>query len=202
LARALPPAGVAWGLTALVTSLFFLVAFQPGVLAGVPPERQRAFAVTATCAGAALVLFAYAVAGSSAAPIAGFALSWSAAVDAVARNAVKVVLFALCLAAFLLGTRVLPLSDGVRGVLAGLPFVPFAGLLSVAGDAAIDLEQRLAILRQMAVSIWLGPAIAIWFIYGFSRSLLALPPGSSGAALLAAWALCGLAVAAVTAALS
>src|SRR5690606_1877006 len=122
----------------------------------------------------------------------------------LAQNGTKMAIFALCLAAFLVATQVMPLSDGVRGILAGLPFAPFGGLVSIAGDGTIELAVRLDIVRHMAARIWLGPAIAIWFIYGFPRVLVRLRSAGTAAgmaALFAAWMLCALAVAAASAAL-
>ena len=206
LARFVPAAVLAFALTALVVVLFVAAARHPRLRAGIRADRQRAFAVAATVVGLALAAAAVLLIGREPADAArlapaalGTAFSWDFAGEILVRNAGKIVLFALGLAAFLVAVRALPLTDGARGVLAGLPFVPFAGLLSVSADAALDLDARFAILRHMAASIWLGPAIAIWFIYGFPRVLAALKPGGARAipALLAAWALCGMAIAAV-----
>jgi hypothetical protein len=203
LAPSVPSVPLAWGLTATAIVLFILLVVHPRVRRGIAPEHQLAFAVFATIVGAALVVAAALAAGGAGPSDAASAqaMSWASAGDAVGRNAGKVAVFALCLAAFLVATRLLPLSDGVRGILAGLPFAPFAGLVSIAGDGALDLGIRLDIVRQMAVSIWLGPAIAIWFIYAFPRVLVGLAPGSARAvpALIAAWGACGLAVAVATA---
>lgn len=200
LARSVPAVPLAWGLTAVVFVLFALLVCLPPVRRGIPPRRQFAFAVAATIACVLLAAAAVFVAGDAAALHAAFgqALSWSSATDVVVRNGGKVAVFALCLAAFLVTTRLLPLSDGVRGILAGLPFAPFAGLVTVAGDGAIDLSMRLEIVRQMAASVWLGPAVAIWFIYAFPRALIRLAPGYAVPALAVAWGACGLAIAAAT----
>jgi hypothetical protein len=97
----------------------------------------------------------------------------------------------------------------VRGILAGLPIVPFGGLVSVAGDSG-DLSEHLNIFERMATSVWLGPAVAIAFIYGYSRYLntrqpletTALDSTVKFAVLVAAWFLCGLAILGIAYALS
>jgi hypothetical protein len=212
LARSIPAQALAWVLTVLAVGLFLAIVRLRGVREGIAPRHQRAFAVGATLAGLVLVAAASWFASSEAAPIgarispdaASQALSLRFAAETVARNAAKIGVFAACLAAFLVASRRLPLSDSARGILAGLPFAPFGGLVSVAGDAGLDLALRLDIVRHMAVSIWLGPAIAIWFIYGFPRALVRLGPGATQAlaALAAAWALCGVAIAAAGAVLT
>ena len=68
-----------------------------------------------------------------------------------------------------MATAYLPLRDSVRGVLAGLPIVPFGGLVSVAVDGASSLDARLQALYAMTVTVWLGPAVAIWFICAIAR---------------------------------
>jgi hypothetical protein len=208
LARSVPPGGLAWGLTLAAIVLFALIVRQPWVREGIAPQRQRGFALAATVVGLLLVAAAAFFTDAGGPPHAmrgtlSEALSWRFAADAIMHNDVKIAVFALCLAVFLVATQAMPLSNGARGILAGLPFAPFGGLVSVAGDASLDLAARLDIVRHMATSVWLGPAIAIWFIYGFPRVLVRLAPGSAGAvpALFAAWALCGLAVAAASAAL-
>ena len=196
---------LAWGLLALAVALFVLVVWRPWVRVGIAHEHQLAFAIGATIAGIALVMAAPLLIGNAGGERALLApaLTFGAAGEILARNGEKIAVFALCLAVFLLVARMMPLSDGVRGILGGLPFAPFAGLVSIAADSAIDLPTRLAIVRQMAVSVWAGPAVAIWFIYGFPRVLVRLAPGSAraAAALIVAWTLCALVVAAIAAVL-
>jgi hypothetical protein len=207
-ARAVPPEPLAWELTFAAILAFVLIVRQPWLRRGVPVRHQVAFALAASLVGIVLVAVAAALMWT-AAPAAGQgalaeALSWRFVAATLTHNGVKIAIFALCLGAFLVATQVMPLSDGVRGILAGLPFAPFGGLVSIAGDGAIALAARLEIVRHMAVSVWLGPAIAIWFIYGFPRVLVRLRSAGTAAAvvaLFAAWALAALAVAAATAAL-
>ena len=87
-------------------------------------------------------------------------------------------------------------SDGARGVLAGLPLVPFGGLLSI---ALMPTPDREAIFRGMAIGIWLGPAIAILFVLAISTYLSRRAPLDSPladffvrfAAVIGGWSACG-----------
>lgn len=212
LARFVPSALLAWGLLALAIVLFGVIVSQRRVQEGIAPSRQLAFAMAATLIGIVLAAMAAFLtemhtptntAGDARDALAQL-LSLRLATGATIRNGAKIALFVICLAAFLMVPRILPLSDQQRGILAGLPVVPLGGLLSIAGDTGIDLSTRLDIVRHMAASIWLGPAIAIWFVYAFPRALVRLRPGGvrAFAALAVGWAVCGLAVAAATYALS
>jgi hypothetical protein len=68
----------------------------------------------------------------------------------------------------------------------------------------------LCILERMGTSVWLGPTIAVWFIYGYSRYLNARQPsdtetrdaGVTFVMLLAAWTLCFIAILAISYALA
>lgn len=208
-ASVVPAPPLAWGLAAGAVALFVFLVRRPWVANGIAPARQLTFVIAATLAGAALVAAAASVHGAGAGAASGWAGAAPSAspvrfaMDTLRHNGAKIVVFALCLGAFLLATRLMPVSDAWRGILAGLPFAPFGGLVSIAGDNALELALRLDIIRQMAVSLWLGPAIAMWFIYAFPRALVRLPPGAAHAipALFGGWALCGLAVAATALAL-
>jgi hypothetical protein len=208
LAPRVPAAPLAWSLTAVAIVLFVVTVRQRFVRAGIPARQHFTYAVGATLAGIILVACAAAMAGEPAHLAAGGEAvrdigSWRFAADALSRSAAKIAIFALCLAAFLTATRTVPLSDGTRGILAGLPFAPFGGLVSVAADASIDLATRLDIIRHMAVSIWLGPAIAIWFIYLFPHALVRWRPRgiATGLVLVTAWTLCAAAIAVIAATL-
>jgi hypothetical protein len=156
----------------------WLVAITPQfVRAGVKVGHQLPFCVAATVIGALLVAAAVSTSGAP-----GIAPSPMGAWDffaAVAHNKTKIVLFALCLAVFLVASTYGRVPDWARGILGSLPLVPFGGLLGVAADAHLSLEQRLVIFRAMAVSIWLAPAVAIWFIYGVARVLASRRPTGS-----------------------
>jgi hypothetical protein len=96
-------------------------------------------------------------------------LSWI--VDAIGRSKLRIELFALTLAIFVLAVEYWPISDSTRGILAGLPIVPFGGLVTVGGDAGMTADSQFQTFLGMIGGTFLGAAIAIWFIYGFSRFL-------------------------------
>jgi hypothetical protein len=94
-------------------------------------------------------------------------------VEAISRSMLKIALFTLALTVLVSSIAYLPISDSTRGILSGLPIVPFGGLVAVAGDIEMSVDERLQSFRGMISSVWLGPAIAVWFIYCFSRFLSA-----------------------------
>ena len=201
LAPRVAPGVLAWALLAAGLAAFVALVQLPCVRRGIADGRQVAFALLATIVGLALALALHRVLGASLPPASPEPLA--AALAAVSRNAPKIAVFAACLAAFLVASEKMPMSDATRGILAGLPFAPFGGLVSIAADTGIDLDARLAIMREMTASLPAGPAIAIWFIHAVPRALLASPAGGwRPAALLgAAWIASGLAVLATTAVL-
>jgi hypothetical protein len=115
------------------------------------------------------------------------------AVNGLERSAVKIVLFAAVLCIFLAAPAFMPVSDSTRGILAGLPLLPLAGLVSVAADNGLDLAQRLQAFRAMAVSIWLSPAAPFWFICAMSAYFGAQKAGQGALSflvLVCAWLVC------------
>jgi hypothetical protein len=96
---------------------------------------------------------------------------WSWIVDAIGRSKLRIELFALALAIFVLAVAYWPISDSTRGILAGLPIVPFGGLVAVGGDAGMAADLQFQTFLGMIGGAFLGPAVAIWFIYGFSGFL-------------------------------
>jgi hypothetical protein len=193
--------GLAWGLLAAVVIIWFAWVTRPAVRNGIGRDSQFRFAVVSTFAGlllAAMALFALRHADLSsprhvlAAPrgIEGIAA-------AIEHSELKIAMFVLTLAIFAAAIQCWRISDSTRGILAGLPIVPFGGLVSVAADASMTADARSQIFLGMAGSIWLGPAVAIWFIYGLSRHLGARSKASSPRAdalarfgvLLLGWAL-------------
>lgn len=203
-----PTVATAWVLIAAIVTAWCWIVSRPIVRAGVADGgAQLALALLATFAGAALVWVSLEV-------LDAFSLldvTDRAADVAVSRDFVgavlwaarlKILLFAVCLAIFLVATSYLPLSPAVRGILSGLPMVPFGGLVSVAADAGVE---RLHILARMGASVWLGPAVAIWFVYGYAQYLLRRQPSNSRlgdsavrfAVLVAGWLACGLVIVAI-----
>jgi hypothetical protein len=199
------PTAVAWVLAIAVAGAWLAIASRKSVRGGIARKYQAAYGIVVVLAGCALVavglhvLSGHAIgSGWSKYPV----ISHDFLLQILWSSKLKIALFAACLLLFLMATARLPISPGVRGILTGLPIVPFGGLLSVAADGGVDLGERVHIFERMAASIWLSPAIAVAFIYGYSTYLGSRqPPGTpdSGrvmkfAVLVAAWSLCGAAI--------
>jgi hypothetical protein len=170
------PEVVAVVLAGLVTCLWLVAVAPRFVRAGIPPRHQITYCVASTVIGVLMVAGAVFMAGAGTGTQAGATVadvSLGAVAEAIAGSTAKIALFALCLSVFLAAGTWQGLPDWARGLLGSLPLVPFGGLLGVAADSQMALEQRSEIFRAMAVSIWLAPAIAIWFIYGVARVLAA-----------------------------
>ena len=176
LARTLPPVSVGWGLLAVVAASWFVWVSRPAVRRGIDPSSQLKFGLAATLLGVALAaatllaLTHLAIAPRDTA-LASDAGHWSWIADAIVRSKLKIALFALTLAIFILAVQYWPVSDSTRGILAGLPIVPFGGLVAVGGDAGMTADLQLQTFLGMIGGAFLGPAVAIWFIYGLSRVL-------------------------------
>jgi hypothetical protein len=202
LRRVAAPTVVAWVLVIAVAGVWFAMASRPSVRAGIARKHQAAYGIVVVVAGCALVAIALRVLSGHAVGSGGSAnlmVSYDFLLQILWNSRLKIALFAACLLLFLVVTERVPISPGVRGILAGLPIVPFGGLLSVAADGGIDLGERVHIFERMATSVWLGPAVAVAFVYGYSKYLgsrqpLGTSPSDSAigfAALVTAWLLCG-----------
>ena len=199
LAKTLPPAPLAWTLALAISALWLFVVSRDKVHRGIAANQQLSFAVAATLAGALLAAAAlYALRADALVQKLDWSDQMPALADVIVRSRLKILLFAICLGGFLLATAYLPMRDSVRGVLAGLPIVPFGGLVSVAADNAASLDARLQALYAMTVTVWLGPAVAVWFIcaiarYFSTRHTLTMPARDAAArfaALVIAWLGC------------
>jgi hypothetical protein len=178
LASADAATGAAWCLLLAVLVVWYAAVSRRRVRAGIGAGRQLIYALAATLVGALMVVVAVGVwtrAGSGPVLAPGAAAADGAPwiVATILRSKLKIALFAATLAILLLAAAYFPLSDSTRGILSGLPIVPFGGLVAIAADGSISLDGRLAILAGMGRGVWLGPAVAIWFIYGLSRFLSA-----------------------------
>lgn len=158
---------LAWILAAGVAALWFALVIRRWIRNGVPPRLQQAYVLAVALGGAALTgvwwLFAAAAgaeAGAETSEAAKPALTW-----------LKILLFAVALWLLIVLPPRFSWKDGASGILSGMPLVALAGLLSVAQDAAVDLEVRRALLAQMMFGVWLAPAMAATFIYAVSRLL-------------------------------
>jgi hypothetical protein len=206
--HAVAPTVLAWTLLVFVVVLWLGICSRGFVREGI--NHQRTYGIIVLLAGCVLVALApralcwLAIAeGPGSSTPSSIPLDFLP--DILWHSKLKIALFALCLLLFLMLTPRLP--PRVGGILGGLPIVPFGGLVSVAGDAGID---RMHILERMGTSVWLGPTVAIWFIYGYSRYLNARQPGDTEnpdagvafAMLLVAWALCFVAILGISCALA
>jgi hypothetical protein len=176
LAKTASPTAVGWALLLIEMALWFAWVSRSHVRAGIDPSAQLTFAIAATLAGAALAAVSILV-------VVHFGLSpprtasaihsadLGAIADAVARSRLKIALFALTVAVLVSAIQYFPISDSTRGILAGLPIVPFGGLVSIAGDASLRADARIGVFLGMIGGVWLGPSVAVWFIFCFSRFL-------------------------------
>jgi len=198
---------LAGSLAVAVVAAWILIAFRPQVIGGIPERRQLPYAIICTLAGLLLVALAHVLLPQvhfAAADTSMF--SWPSIDRTILGSKLKIVLFALALAIFLAATSHRRVPDGVHGVLAGLPLVPFGALFSVAALSDLDATAQQRVFENMLQSVALSPAVAIWFIYGFSRYLKSrVIVGSSKldafnrfASLIVAWALCGVIIAALS----
>jgi hypothetical protein len=205
LGRIVASSMLAWGLAIAAAGVWLAVVSRRIVSDGIARPHQLVYGIVVLLAGCALAAIAARLSsGHDVGPAwtAQLPLSFDSLLQILWQNRLKVALFAACLLLFLVLTAHLPISPGVRGILAGLPIVPFGGLVSVAGDGGVDLGERLHIFEHMTISVWLGPAVAIAFIYGYSKYLAsrrpleatALDAPTRFAVLVAAWLLCGLAI--------
>jgi hypothetical protein len=167
---------VAWCLVALDVALWLVCVSRARVRKGVAREHQLAFVVAMTVVGAVLAAGGafeatyLPVAGThdQLAPASGGA---SAIAATLGRGQLKIGLFALALLVFFSAVAWLPISDSTRGILSGLPLVPIGGLVAIAGDTGVGLDARLQVFGGMMSGVWLGPAVAAWFILVLSRYL-------------------------------
>jgi hypothetical protein len=200
-----------WLLLLLVVALWYACVSRKTVMEGIAPQYQLAYSIAATLIGAIFVIIAVALSAQpGAVPHDAYAAGWENwgwVIEAMLRSKLKIVLFAVALSAFIVAEAYLPISDAARGVLAGLPIVPFGGLVSIAGDPGMGAAERIHIIRGMMTSVWLGPAVGIWFIYSMSvlfstRRKLAVGwrnESARFAAVVVGWTACFLIVVAISA---
>ena len=198
--HAIVPTVLAWILLILLVVLWLSISTQSFVRNGISHQRRYCVIVLIVgCALAALASlgltgFSIRQGASSSTP---FMISLDAFSHIFWQSKLKIALFAGCLLVFLLLTPWLPST--ARGILGGLPIVPFGGLVSVGADAGAD---RIHIFERMITGVWLGPAVAVWFIFGYSNYLTAREPSGTEIAdeavklfaLLATWGICVIAI--------
>jgi len=175
LAKTLSPTLAGWGLLLGVAVSWFAFVSRRIVRAGIETSRQPLFAIAVSLAALALAAIGLVVMAhvGMATPAAASAAGMGSLVTAVAGSKLKIALFALTLAVLVTAIRYFPISDSSRGILAGLPVVPFGGLVSIAGDISLSADVRTEIFCGMVAGVWLGPPVAVWYIFCFSRFLAA-----------------------------
>lgn len=155
---------LAWALAAVVAMLWLALVTRQPIRNGVPPQLQPVYVRAVLLCGAVLTGLWWVFAATTGPDTGGGAKP--------ALTGLKILLFALALWLLIVLPPRFRWKDGASGILSGMPLVALAGLLSVAQDAAVELEVRRALLAQMMFGVWLAPAMAIGFIYAMSRLLL------------------------------
>ena len=145
----------AWGLLLVVVLLWYASVSRRRVRAGIARERQLTYALMVTLAGVALAVVAGAAStrlesGLMALPGAAGADDARWIAETIWRSRLKIGLFAVALAVFLPAIAYLPISDSTRGILTGLPIVPFGGLVAIAGDAGMSVGRAACDHRRHA----------------------------------------------------
>jgi hypothetical protein len=174
LIRRMPPTVLAWGLLVAMVGLWFAWVSRRTVHLGIDRRHQLTCAIGATIVGTMLAAVTVLVVSrfepapqqaSLAAHVDGmdWRMNWIAAV--IVGSRLKIALFALALACFAVAIQYLRISDAARGILSGLPIVTFGGLLAVATDTGVGADAPVKIFLGMTSGVWLGPAVAMWFIY-------------------------------------
>jgi hypothetical protein len=186
LASVLPPTTVGWTLFVIAAVLWFAWVSREHVRAGIDRPAQLTVVAAATFGGlvlaaATMLAMTHFNVSPPAASVANAAGS-GGLFGAIAHNQLKIALFAATLTVFVAAVHYFPLSDSTRGILGGLPIVPFGGLLSIAGDSSLSPAARIAAFLGMIDGVWLGPPVALWFIFLFSRYLSARKPVAPQAA--------------------
>jgi hypothetical protein len=207
----LAPMIVAWALAGVVIVLWLLIVTRKRVAQGVALEHQPTYGIACTVAGAlltaaAVLLLERPEIGIEVMSLGARPPAATFVADTIGQNQLKIILFGLCLLVFLLAGSSRAIPDWIRGILAGLPIIPFGGLVSLSADSAIPLEERMQIFRAMATSVWLSPAVPIWFIYGLSRFYRTRQSSRSAVrdntarflALVLGWVLCFVVIVAVS----
>ena len=200
-----------WCLFVGVVILWLAWVLGGQVRQGIEQRHGLTYSIIVTVAGAALVAAAAFWSASSETTLETRSLTpgWTDAgwiTEEAWRSRWKITLFALTLAVLIFSASFLSISDSTRGILSGLPIVPFGGLVSVAGDFGMGVDERFQIFRGMISSVWLGPAVAVWFIYGLSSFYSAREASTVKwrnvsarfSALVAGWAMCFLAIIAIS----
>ena len=168
---------LAWVLLFVVVAMWAILARSAWVRAGIPKAGQVAYALAVTGVGIiAFVIGSWFNAETNAARPTSLEENFISAALLSPRNWMKIALFTFALSVVVYVSARCKISDAMRGILTGLPLVPFGVLFSIAVDTGID---RSAILRGLCLGVWLGPAIPVFFILVISRYLAIREPLAS-----------------------
>jgi len=207
LSHTLSPIWLAWLLFIVIAVLWLLIVREEWLRAGIPKQRQLGYVLVVTFSGLLLLVISLLMAGNFGVPappeqdVGVLQFAW----NTVLADWYKVALFSIAFATFLVSSERLGLSDAARGILAGLPLVPFCGLVSIAVGHRHDPSERIATLRGMLDGLCLGPAVAAWFVLLISTYLSSRKPFDSPskdflarfAAVVVGWIACGAIIAAI-----
>jgi hypothetical protein len=157
----------------LITVLWVVAARRERVKKGVAEGHQFGYALGVTFGGALFLVIWHLAAGgaepaSAVSVIPGF---MRFAENVILGNWWKVLIFLLAFAIFLWIANRPGTPNGVRGIFAGLPLVPFFGLLSIAVGRSELFDNRIETFKGLATGLWLGPAVAVWFVFSVSQLL-------------------------------
>jgi uncharacterized membrane protein len=163
---------LAVGLFLLIAGLWIGSWLGKWLKNGVAEDRQHTYAARTLFAGALFVIAWIWIEGSYGPTAVGTRDGFLHLVPTVlVKSWWKIGLFVVAFSIFLFVGNRKDTPDWIRGVLAGLPLVPFFGLLSVAFSFDEALQDQIQTLRGMGLGLCLGPAIAVCFIILVSRML-------------------------------
>lgn len=176
LAKTTSATALGWALLLIETVLWLAWVSRSHIRAGIDSSRQVTLAAAATLTGAvmaAVTMLLVEHLSLSPPPTTSTLASGDlgGVVAVLAHGKLKITLFAVTLAVLVSAVEYSPISDSARGILAGLPIVPFGGMASIAGDPSLGVDARVQMFLGMIGGVWLGAPIALWFIVGFSRYL-------------------------------
>jgi len=164
------------GLIATASVIWLVFAYFWGRTEGVPDRYLAAFAISSALVALAITCSMLSVSHSAASS--NETTTW---VEYIYEGRWRIALFAVCLAGVIIVTDYLiptgRIKDrhaaGLLGTLGAFPVVPFFGLWTIAANEAIAVDVRVKIFAQMGSTVWLGPVLAIWYIYALSSYLRA-----------------------------
>jgi hypothetical protein len=160
-------------LFAAISAIWITVAAVLGLKhVGVPMTWRRPYVLL--CAALLAIAMATAYFGETERLSAG--LARVEALGFLHRNGPRIALFMATILAIVILADFKGSSARWLGPLGGFPLIAFFGVFTVADDTSKTIAERMEIMSHMAATAWFGPAVAVWFIYLFSRHLERRPP--------------------------